>query len=35
MRKDGNYLRIVKTYRTSHTDRELGIRIDENGIKLI
>jgi KaiC/GvpD/RAD55 family RecA-like ATPase len=35
MRKDGNFLRIIKTFRTSHIDRELGIRIDENGIKLI
>jgi hypothetical protein len=35
MRKDGRYLRIVKTSRTSHVTGEFGIEIDEEGIRLI
>ena len=35
MKKDGRYLRVIKTLKTSHTTEEFGIEIDEGGVNLI
>jgi KaiC/GvpD/RAD55 family RecA-like ATPase len=35
MRKDGKYLHVAKTTRTSHLTGEFGVEIDEKGIRLL
>ncbi len=35
MKKDGRYLRVIKTLKTSHTTEEFGIEIEERGVSLI